>query len=47
MPGETQRSVLTAVIPTINAEQLANPGTDVAKAVTDLIEPTFAQAVIK
>ena len=47
VPGETQRSVLTAVIPTINAEQLANPGTDVAKAVTDLIEPTFAQAVIK
>ena len=47
VPGETQTSVLTAVIPTINAEQLANPGADVAKAVSDLIEPAYAKAVIK
>ena len=47
IPGETQTNVLKAVIPTINAEQLANPGADVAKAVADLIEPTYAKAVIK
>ena len=46
-PGDTQITVLKAVVPTINSEQLANPGADVAKAVTDLIEPTYAKAVIR
>src|SRR4029077_20576881 len=47
IPGDTQTTVLNAVIRTINAEQLPDPGADVAKAVTDLIEPTYAKAVIK
>ena len=47
VPGETHAAVLRAVIPTINAEQLANPGANVEKAVADLIEPTYAKAVIK
>jgi len=47
VPGEAHASVLRAVIPTINAEQLANPGANVEKAVTDLIEPIYAKAVIK
>lgn len=47
IPGEVHAAVLRAVIPTINAEQLANPGANVEKAVTDLIEPTYAKAVIK
>ena len=47
IPGEAHIAVLRAVIPAINAEQLANPGANVEKAVTDLIEPTYAKAVIK
>ena len=47
VPGDTQISVLRAVIPTIQAEQLANPGANVEKAVADLVEPTYAKAVIK
>ena len=47
IPGDTQISVLRGVIPTIVAEQLANAGADVNKAVTDLVEPTYARAVIR
>jgi sulfonate transport system substrate-binding protein len=47
IPGDAQVTALKAVVPTINAEQLANPGANVDKAVTDLIEPTYAKAVIK
>jgi len=47
IPGEAQTTALKAVVPTIIAEQLANPGANVDKAVTDLIEPTYAKAVIK
>jgi sulfonate transport system substrate-binding protein len=47
IPGDAQTTALKAVVPTINAEQLANPGANVDKAVTDLIEPTYAKAVIK
>lgn len=47
VPGEAHAAVLRAVIPTIEKEQLANPGANVAKAVDDLIDGTFAKAVIK
>jgi len=47
IPGDAQTTALKAVVPTINAEQLANPGANVDKAVTDLIEPSYAKAVIK
>lgn len=47
IPGEAHAAVLRGVIPTIEAEQLANPGADVSKAVTDLIEDSYAKAVIK
>ena len=46
-PGDAHVSVLRAVVPIINAEQLANPGTNVDKAVTDLVEGSFAKAVLK
>ena len=38
IPGEAHLAVLRAVIPAINAEQLANPGANLEKAVTDLID---------
>ncbi len=47
IPGEQHAAVLRGVIPTINAEQLANPGADVDKAVTDLIDGSYAKAVIR
>jgi len=47
IPGDAHIAVLKAVVPIINAEQLANPGTNVDKAVTDLIDGTLAKAVIK
>jgi sulfonate transport system substrate-binding protein len=47
IPGEAHLAVLRAVVPTINAEQLAQPGANVDKAVTDLIDGTYAKAVIK
>jgi sulfonate transport system substrate-binding protein len=47
IPGDAHITVLKAVVPIIAAEQLANPGADVAKAVTDLIDGTYAKAVIK
>jgi sulfonate transport system substrate-binding protein len=47
IPGDAHIAVLKAVVPIINAEQLANPGTNVDKAVTDLIDGTYAKAVIK
>jgi len=47
IPGEAHVAVLRAVIPIINAEQLANPGANVDKAVTDLVDGTWAKAVIK
>jgi len=40
-------AVLKKVVPIINKEQLANPGADVNKAVTDLIDGSYAKAVIK
>jgi sulfonate transport system substrate-binding protein len=47
VPGEEHIAVLKAVVPIINAEQLANPGANVDKAVTDLIDGSFAKAVLK
>ncbi len=47
VPGEAHAAVLRAVIPIIKAEQLANPGTDVDKAIADLIDGSYAKAVIK
>ncbi len=47
IPGDAHIAVLRAVIPTVNAEQLANPGANVEQAVVDLIEPAYAKAVIK
>lgn len=47
IPGEAHAAVLRAVIPIIKAEQLANPGADLDKAVNDLIDGSYAKAVIK
>ena len=47
VPGDAHIAVLKAVVPIITAEQLANPGTDLNKAVTDLIDGSYAKAVIK
>jgi len=47
VPGEAHIAVLRAVVPIINAEQLANPGTNVEKAVTDLVDGSFAKAALK
>ncbi len=47
IPGDAQSAVLKKVVPIINKEQLANPGADVNRAVADLIEGTYAKAVIK
>lgn len=47
VPGDAHLAVLRAVVPIITAEQLANPGADVNKAATDLIDGTYAKAVIK
>ena len=47
IPGEAHASVLRAVVPIINAEQLANPGANVDKAVTELVDGSFAKAVLK
>ena len=46
-PGDAQAAVLRKVVPIITKEQLANPGSDVNKAVTDLIDGSYAKAVIK
>jgi len=47
IPGDAHIAVLKAVVPIINAEQLANPGANLDKAVTDLVEGSYAKAVIK
>lgn len=47
IPGDEHIAVLRAVVPIINAEQLANPGANVERAVTDLIDGTYAKQVIK
>jgi sulfonate transport system substrate-binding protein len=47
IPGDTVVAVLKAVVPIINSEQLANPGANVDQAVTDLVDGSYAKAVIK
>ena len=47
IPGDTHIAVLNAVVPIIAAEQLANPGANVEKAVTDLVDGSYAKAVLK
>jgi sulfonate transport system substrate-binding protein len=47
IPGDTQVAVLQAVVPIIVSEHLAAAGADPAKAVTELLDPTYARAVIK
>ncbi|HEY8731462.1 MAG TPA: aliphatic sulfonate ABC transporter substrate-binding protein [Candidatus Limnocylindria bacterium] len=47
VPGDAHIAVLRAVVPIITADQLANPGADVDQAVTDLIDGSYAKAVIK
>ena len=46
VPDDTVTSVLTAVVPIIQSEQLAKPGADPVKAVTELLDPSYAKAVI-
>ncbi len=47
IPGDTQTKVLEAVVPIIVAEQLAAAGAAPAKAVRELLDGTYAKAVIK
>ncbi|MDE3194371.1 MAG: aliphatic sulfonate ABC transporter substrate-binding protein [Chloroflexota bacterium] len=47
VPGETQANVLRAVIPIIQEEHLAKQGVDLEKTINDLIDPQYAQAVVK
>ncbi|HEV2250719.1 MAG TPA: aliphatic sulfonate ABC transporter substrate-binding protein [Candidatus Limnocylindria bacterium] len=47
IPGDTVIGVLNAVVPIIKAEQLADPGANVDQAVIDLIDGSYAKAVIK
>jgi sulfonate transport system substrate-binding protein len=47
IPGETQTTVLQAVVPIITSEQLAAAGADLTKAVAELLDGTYAKAVIR
>lgn len=47
VPGDTVIAVLKAVVPIIKSEQLANPGANLDQAVTDLVDASYARAVIK
>ena len=47
IPGAAHVAVLNAVVPIITSEQLAVAGADVAKAVNELIDGTYAKQVIK
>jgi sulfonate transport system substrate-binding protein len=47
IPGDAHAAVLKAVVPIIQAEQLADPGADLNKAITDLIDGSYAKAVVK
>jgi hypothetical protein len=47
IPDDTVSAVLKAVVPIIKSESLAVAGGDPDKAVTELIDPTYAKAVIK
>ncbi len=47
IPGEAHLKVLDAVVPIINAEQLASAGADPKRAVTELIDGSYAKQVIR
>ena len=47
IPDDTVVGVLNAVVPIIKSEQLAVAGGDPDKAVTELIDSSYAKAVIK
>jgi len=47
VPGDTVIGVLKAVVPIIKSEQLANAGANLDQAVSDLVDPSYAKAVIK
>ena len=47
IPGDTVVAVLKAVVPIIKAEQLANAGANIDQAVADLVDATYARAVIR
>ncbi len=47
IPGDGLHSALDAVVPILKSEKLVADSTDPAKALTELIDPSFAQAVIK
>jgi len=47
IPGDAHVKVLDAVVPIINAEQLASAGADPKRAVTELIDGSYAKQVIR
>ena len=47
VPGDEHVAALKAVIPIMKAEKLVKDGSDPEKALTDLIEPSYARAVVK
>jgi sulfonate transport system substrate-binding protein len=47
VPGDTVVAVLKAVVPIIKSEQLASAGANVDQAVSDLVDSSYATAVIK
>jgi sulfonate transport system substrate-binding protein len=47
IPGDEHVAALKAVIPIMTAEKLVKEGSNPEKALADLIEPTYAKAVVK
>ena len=47
IPGDSVRAALEAVVPILKSEKLVADSTDPAKALSELIDASFAQAVIK
>lgn len=47
IPGDGLHSALDAVVPILKSEKLVADSTDPAKALSELIDPSFAQAAIK
>ena len=46
IPGEALHKALEAVVPILTSEKLVASGADPAKALAELVEPSFAQAVV-
>ncbi|MEI7612726.1 MAG: aliphatic sulfonate ABC transporter substrate-binding protein [Betaproteobacteria bacterium] len=47
VPGEEQAKALKAAAPILIEEKLVKKGTDVSKVIDDLVEPSFAKAVVR